>query len=109
MRVEFAQKQRIIILFNPWCEKDAVFLANDDERKEYLLEDTGLIWRGSYKNFHAKKWNFGQFDFDVRDVIFQLLEENVKAEDRWNPIKVSDPISVWKKLQNTSSGKIWEP
>ncbi|XP_063969739.1 protein-glutamine gamma-glutamyltransferase 4-like [Lytechinus pictus] len=94
VRREFAQrKNKINMLFNPWCEKDSVFLESEDERQEYVMEDMGLIWRGSYKNFHAKKWNFGQFDLDVREVVFQLLEDHIKAEDRWNPVKVSRVMS----------------
>lgn len=90
VRREFAQKKKIItMLFNPWCDKDSVYLGSEDERKEYVMEDVGLIWRGSYKNFHAKKWNYGQFDLDVREVVFQLLQDHIKAEDSWNPIKVS--------------------
>merc|ERR1712048_400441 len=37
----------IIILCNPWCENDTVYLPSEEERSEYVLNDTGYIWRGT--------------------------------------------------------------
>ena len=37
----------IILLCNPWCSDDEVYLDSQSEREEYVLNDHGLIWRGT--------------------------------------------------------------
>ena len=32
-------KPDIIILCNPWCQEDDVYIANESERQEYVLND----------------------------------------------------------------------
>ena len=48
---------------------DSVFMADNDERTEYVLNDTGYIYVGSTKNIRGRPWNFGQ----VRDCIFLFI------------------------------------
>ncbi|XP_054775150.2 coagulation factor XIII A chain-like [Lytechinus pictus] len=86
---EFKQTETIYILFNPWCERDSVYMSDEKDRQEYVLEDFGLIWRGNYRNPHAKMWNFGQFDKDVVDTVLEILHDFVRVEDRGNPVKVT--------------------
>ena len=37
----------IIILCNPWCNEDEVYLVSPEECNEYVLNDSGYIWRGT--------------------------------------------------------------
>jgi len=39
---------------------DAVYLSDEDLRNEYVLNDLGIIYRGSSTWISGKKWNFGQ-------------------------------------------------
>ena len=39
----------LLIICNPWCEKDQTYLENEEARQEYVLNDTGYIWRGTKK------------------------------------------------------------
>ncbi|KAJ8260356.1 hypothetical protein GJAV_G00181190 [Gymnothorax javanicus] len=36
-----------VLLFNPWCEKDSVYMAKEEEKKEYVMNEQGMLYRGS--------------------------------------------------------------
>uniref|UniRef100_A0A8D2IG27 Transglutaminase 4 n=1 Tax=Varanus komodoensis TaxID=61221 RepID=A0A8D2IG27_VARKO len=85
----------VYILFNPWCEADTVFMPNDDERAEYVLNDTGYIYVGSAKNILGRPWNFGQFEEEVLDCCMYLLDKSkLKPNARKNPVIISRAMSA---------------
>ncbi|KFV68371.1 Protein-glutamine gamma-glutamyltransferase 2, partial [Dryobates pubescens] len=49
-----------ILLFNAWHPEDAVYLRDEDERREYVLSQQGLIYQGSRDYITSTPWNFGQ-------------------------------------------------
>ena len=40
--------------------EDAVFLGNEAQRKDYLLNQNGLIFLGTADCIQAEPWDFGQ-------------------------------------------------
>ncbi|XP_078275091.1 protein-glutamine gamma-glutamyltransferase 2-like [Rhinoraja longicauda] len=85
-----------ILLFNPWCSADAVFLDAEDKRREYVLNDQGLTYYGTHKDIKSSAWNFGQFEHGIVDICLKLLN-NSKNYDQ-NPkedfSKRNDPIYI---------------
>ncbi|XP_043563066.1 protein-glutamine gamma-glutamyltransferase 2 isoform X3 [Chiloscyllium plagiosum] len=53
------------LLFNPWCQEDAVYLPDEDLLQEYILNENGLLYHGSYTNIYTLPWNFGQVIFPL--------------------------------------------
>ncbi|KAF6035097.1 TGM1 [Bugula neritina] len=84
------------ILFNAWCEDDAVYLKNGDWADEYVLNDTGKVYRGSAKQIIGKPWNFGQFESVSLQAALFLLDEvsSLASTARGNPIILSRKLSA---------------
>ncbi|XP_074555310.1 protein-glutamine gamma-glutamyltransferase 2-like [Halichoeres trimaculatus] len=92
----------LVVLFNPWCSADWVYLPDEKERKEYVLNEEGIIYRGTAGYPHPMTWVFGQFEEDMVDICLRMLDINPKhirdpADDvsaRCNPIYVGRVIST---------------
>ncbi|XP_052817251.1 protein-glutamine gamma-glutamyltransferase K-like [Mya arenaria] len=68
------------LLFNPWCKDDAVYMESEEQRNEYVLNDTGYIWTGNLRMHSARAWNFGQFESPVLEVALTLLDKGELAD-----------------------------
>ncbi|NWV29464.1 TGM4 glutamyltransferase, partial [Origma solitaria] len=85
----------IYLLFNPWCEDDVVYMDNEAQRNEYVLNDTGYIYTGSEYSIYAKPWNYGQFEEFVLDACMYLLDKSkLSLTDRRSPATVSRAMSA---------------
>ncbi|XP_011796517.1 PREDICTED: erythrocyte membrane protein band 4.2 isoform X1 [Colobus angolensis palliatus] len=80
---------RFTLLFNPWSREDAVFLKNEAQRTEYLLNQNGLIYLGTADCIQAESWDFGQFEGDVIDLSLRLLSEDKQVEKWSQPVHVA--------------------
>lgn len=94
-RHDYKCEEDIYILFNPWCREDPVFMDNESNRKEYILNDYGKVWYGSYRQPKGRRWVYGQFDDVVLPTCMYLLERSGLAHsERSNPIQVVRAISA---------------
>uniref|UniRef100_A0A8C5H421 protein-glutamine gamma-glutamyltransferase n=1 Tax=Gouania willdenowi TaxID=441366 RepID=A0A8C5H421_GOUWI len=79
----------LYLLFNAWCQQDAVYLADQDERKEYVLNDYGVMYQGSYGFISQRHWIYGQFEEGILNAcIFILDASKMPISDRGKVIKV---------------------
>lgn len=93
---------KFILLFNPWCLDDEVYLANEEERKEYVLNDHGVIFMGNDKHISAVGWNYGQFENNILNICLSILDRSLNAQkdiaadnsQRHSPIYVGRVVSA---------------
>uniref|UniRef100_A0A8C9XEY9 Transglutaminase-like domain-containing protein n=1 Tax=Sander lucioperca TaxID=283035 RepID=A0A8C9XEY9_SANLU len=79
----------VYVLFNAWCKDDAVFLPNEAERNEYVLNDYGVMYQGSFEAVTTRDWVYGQFERGVLDACIYILDvSKMPINDRGNIIKV---------------------
>ncbi|XP_042318466.1 protein-glutamine gamma-glutamyltransferase 2 isoform X2 [Sceloporus undulatus] len=91
-----------ILLFNPWCPDDSVFMESEEARVEYVLTQHGHIYQGSKDYIYSIPWNFGQFEEGIVDICLQLLDTNPKflrnqdkdCSRRNSPVYVSRVVSA---------------
>ncbi|XP_056241279.1 protein-glutamine gamma-glutamyltransferase 2 [Seriola aureovittata] len=92
----------LTVLFNPWCPDDWVFLPDERERQEYVMNEQGIIYRGSGRYISPCYWDYAQFEDDMVKICMKMLDVNRKhlwdpADDvsaRCNPIYVGRVVSA---------------
>ncbi|VDI23917.1 Hypothetical predicted protein [Mytilus galloprovincialis] len=93
-KYRYTHPDDIFIIFNPWCGADTVFLEDENEREEYILNETGRIWMGTVGKFSVRPWNFAQFDDVCLMAALAMLEKSELADSaRGDPLLVVRAIS----------------
>ncbi|XP_075033801.1 protein-glutamine gamma-glutamyltransferase E-like [Mixophyes fleayi] len=90
----------VILLFNPWATDDDVFMEDEDERVEYVLNDSGIIFYGVWEYIKSMGWNYGQFEEGILDICFEILDKslNYKEDNLLDYSKRCDPGYVGRVL-----------
>ncbi|NXY21915.1 EPB42 protein, partial [Atrichornis clamosus] len=86
------------LLFNPWCRDDEVFLANEAQRQEYILNQEGIIYWGTENAVLAQPWDFSQFEEDVVDICFTLLTLGEHHQGEKDPRQRKNPVHVCRAV-----------
>lgn len=95
IRKDYNVENDVYIIFNPWCKEDGVYMENEEERHEYVLNETGKIWTGTFKKPTGKHWIFGQFDeISLPAAVFLLEKSGLATAQRGNPIMIARAISA---------------
>ncbi|XP_008289213.1 protein-glutamine gamma-glutamyltransferase 2 [Stegastes partitus] len=100
--VEKMDRVRFHLLFNPWCKDDVVHLPDERLLQEYVMNEDGTIYMGSWDHISSIPWNYGQFEDDVMDICFEVLDNSkdalrnsqMDAERRSDPVYVSRTITA---------------
>ncbi|XP_028288153.1 coagulation factor XIII A chain-like [Parambassis ranga] len=79
----------LYLLFNAWCRDDLVFLPDESQRREYVLNDIGVIYRGSVGAVTQLNWMYGQFERGVLDACIYILDSSqMPIQDRGDIVKL---------------------
>ncbi|XP_063052954.1 protein-glutamine gamma-glutamyltransferase 2-like [Engraulis encrasicolus] len=113
--MEETAPESFYLLYNPWCKADTVHLPDDVLLKEYIMNENGLIYRGDSNDISSMAWNFGQFEDDVVDICFEILDNSPSAlknpemdlQNRANPVYVSRIISAMVNSNDADRGVLW--
>ncbi|XP_014213359.1 annulin isoform X2 [Copidosoma floridanum] len=94
--VSFTVDHPFYMIFNPWCREDLVYLGNESERQEYVLADTGLIWRGTGNRMRPSVWKYSQFETDILDCALHMITNvgKVRISARNDPVVVTRVLSA---------------
>lgn len=71
-------------------------MGNEAERQEYVLADTGLIWRGTSNRMRPSVWKYSQFERDILDCALYMVVEvgKVRVSARNDPVVISRILSA---------------
>uniref|UniRef100_A0A4W4HND4 Protein-glutamine gamma-glutamyltransferase 2 n=1 Tax=Electrophorus electricus TaxID=8005 RepID=A0A4W4HND4_ELEEL len=102
----------LILLFNPWCPRDAVYMDSKDKLEEYVLAQDGIIYRGDAKYPVPLPWYFGQFEDSILDICLRILDVNPKYQrnpgkdcsGRRNPVYVTRVLSAMVNSNDRDNG-----
>ena len=72
---------------------DVVYMESSKLRDEYVQNDVGKVWQGSWRRYSGKHWVFGQFDDTVLPASCFILQQCMRENDRGNAVKVARAIS----------------
>ncbi|XP_026205878.1 transglutaminase 5, like isoform X2 [Anabas testudineus] len=93
---------KFILLCNPWCPEDAVYIPFEDQREEYVQNDSGLLFMGTHMNPVSRPWSFDLYEPDVLETCLNLLQispqhqknRRVDYLNRNNPVYISRVVSA---------------
>ncbi|XP_040294843.1 protein-glutamine gamma-glutamyltransferase E-like isoform X1 [Bufo bufo] len=90
----------VYVLFNPWVKGDAVYLENEAEKNEYVLNETGVIFYGSASTLRARPWDFGQCEDDILNITLKILDSSIdyKRDPKKEVTLRHDPVHVARVL-----------
>lgn len=76
--------------------EDQVYLEDESCKKEYIMADSGLIWRGSHKQMRPCPWHFAQFEKNILQCSLYLLNQvgKLSVAGRADPVRVARVISA---------------
>jgi transglutaminase 1 len=97
----YKHPEQITILFNPWCKDDRVYMKYEARRKEFVLNETGRIYNGTFKKLSFKPWNFGQFEkISLEAALFLLDHSGLEKHVQGNPTLVTRALTAMANSNN---------
>ncbi|XP_053301697.1 transglutaminase 5, like [Pleuronectes platessa] len=93
---------KFILLCNPWCSEDSVYIPFEDQKEEYVQSDSGLLFLGTTMNVVSMPWSFDQYEPGVLEACLHLLQVSPQHQHnrrgdylkRNNPVYISRVVSA---------------
>uniref|UniRef100_A0A3P8WTC8 protein-glutamine gamma-glutamyltransferase n=1 Tax=Cynoglossus semilaevis TaxID=244447 RepID=A0A3P8WTC8_CYNSE len=87
---------KFLLLCNPWCGDDDVYIPFEDQREEYVANDAGLLFMGTAVNLVSRPWSFDQYEPGVLESCMSLLQVSPKHQtnQRLDYLKRNDPVYI---------------
>ncbi|KFW71269.1 Protein-glutamine gamma-glutamyltransferase 6, partial [Pygoscelis adeliae] len=97
---------QFVLLFNPWCPGDDVYMANENERQEYVLNENGIIFVGNAKYIEARGWYYGQFQDDLLNTCLTMLDLSLyyRQDPAIDVSRRGDPKYVGRVISSMING-----
>ncbi|CAN9509303.1 unnamed protein product [Ophioblennius macclurei] len=87
--------RNLYVLFNPWAKDDSVFLDDEVEKEECIMNEVGIIYHGAFDDIAERDWNYGQFNYGVLDACLYIMDRSeMPITNRGDPIKVTRKASA---------------
>lgn len=93
----------LVVLFNPFCPDDMVYLSDSTSVDEHVLSDVGYIWRGTSDAARGTQWNYSQFRTAVLLSALHLLD-SMPVELRGDAVRVSRHLSAVANASDADGG-----
>ncbi|XP_068027269.1 LOW QUALITY PROTEIN: protein-glutamine gamma-glutamyltransferase K-like [Melanerpes formicivorus] len=91
----FLEANSFVLLFNPWCPEDQVYMEDTSGLAEYVLNDRGTIFYGTEEQIAERCWNYGQFEPGVLDASLYILDRRgMPHSARGDPVMVARVVSA---------------
>lgn len=88
-------RDQLYIIFNPWCKEDDVYMERQDAKDEYVLNEVGKLYKGTYQSVSGQRWDYGQFGEAVLPSIMKLMDRTrLDIKGRADVVKVSRAVSA---------------
>ncbi|CAL8374607.1 unnamed protein product [Arctogadus glacialis] len=87
-------------------KQDAVYFPDERLLKEYIMNENGRIFTGSADWMSGLPWNFEQFEDNVMDICFEILDRFKPARSdppndmfqRWDPVYISRAVVAMTQM-----------
>uniref|UniRef100_A0A4W5KEK9 Transglutaminase-like domain-containing protein n=1 Tax=Hucho hucho TaxID=62062 RepID=A0A4W5KEK9_9TELE len=75
------------LLFNAWASNDEVYMPNEEDRQEYVMNENGCIYEE--ESGDGRQWFYGQFVEGILDACIQILDDShMPLINRGDAVKV---------------------
>ncbi|XP_046364579.2 protein-glutamine gamma-glutamyltransferase E-like isoform X1 [Haliotis rufescens] len=99
---QYNHNDDIIIIFNPWCKEDVVYLPDPQWLEEAVENDSGVLYQGTHDRMGGSSWYFGQFEDGILHAALHLVRKGFDYKMTRTMGKASKVARILSKIVNSS-------
>ncbi|KAK3556840.1 hypothetical protein QTP70_022278 [Hemibagrus guttatus] len=87
---------QITLLCNPWCTDDSVYLPDENQRQEYVRNESGFLYMETTKNIIHRPWGYDLYKSGILDICMMILQVSNEHKQNWKSdyTKRFDPVYI---------------